>query len=273
MDTPQAPRVEARALLKQKMKREPSRLLVWLVKRLICQDWYNRAFAAMWPAEGVDFMVRSLRYLGVTVTAHGLENLPPAGTRCTFVCNHPLGGVDVLAAVSVVAPRYPEGLLIPANDLLAQVPALRPLIIPVNKTGGQSRSLPEAINRAFASSSQLMFYPSGKVSRRHPDGIYDDAWQKNFVVKSVEYDRVVVPILIEARNSRFFYALAAWRKRLGVRLNLEMLLLPREVRGQRGKTLRLTVGEPIPAARFDASRPPAAWAEEVRRSVYALARS
>ena len=265
-------RIDVRALLKQKLKREPSRLLVWLVRKLVKQDWYNEALQAIGPVEGVDFMVGGLRYMQIRLDLRGAEHLPAPGTRCTFVCNHPLGGADVLAAVTAVGPRYPEGLLVPANDMLGIVPALRPLIIPVNKVGGQSRSLSERINDAFASDTQLMFFPAGKVSRQHRDGIYDDAWQKNFVVKSVAWRRTVVPIHIEARNSRWFYWIAKWRTRLGIRLNLEMMLLPREVCNQKGKTIRVTVGQPIPYTEFDASRTPMQWAEEVRRRVYALSR-
>ena len=272
MNMPQVAQIDVRALLRQKLKREPSRLLVWLVRKLVKEDWYNKTLQAIGPVEGVDFMVGGLRYMQIRIDLQGAENLPAPGTRCTFVCNHPLGGADVLAAVTVVGPHYPEGLLIPANDLLSAVPPLRSLIIPVNKTGGQSRSLSESINAAFASDTQLMFYPAGKVSRLHKDGIYDDAWQKNFVVKSVEYGRTVVPLLIEARNSRLFYLVAKWRKRLGVRLNLEMMLLPREVCNQKGKTIRVTVGSPIPPTHFDASRTPIGWAEEVRREVYRLSR-
>ena len=63
------------------------------------------------------------------------------------------------------------------------------MLIPVNKIGGQSRGLSEKINQAYASDSQLMFFPAGKVSRKKKGVIADEEWKKNFVAKSVEYKR------------------------------------------------------------------------------------
>jgi putative hemolysin len=199
-----------------------------------------------------------------------LENLPDANERLLFVCNHPLGGMDVLSACSAVRKACPNGLLIPANDLLMQLTAIKDMLIPVNKVGGQSKDLLAKVNAAYASNKQVMFFPSGKVSRKHPDGIYDDAWKKTFVSKAIEFKRNVVPVHIEAQNSSFFYRLANWRAKRGIKLNLEMLFLVRETRKQTNKTITVTIGKPIDWQQFDASKSANEWAQEVRKLVYEL---
>jgi putative hemolysin len=178
--------------------------------------------------------------------------------------------MDVLSACSAVRKACPNGLLIPANDLLMQLTAIKDMLIPVNKVGGQSKDLLAKVNAAYASNKQVMFFPSGKVSRKHPDGIYDDAWKKTFVSKAIEFKRNVVPVHIEAQNSSFFYRLANWRAKRGIKLNLEMLFLVRETRKQTNKTITVTIGKPIDWQRFDASKSPNEWAQEVRKLVYEL---
>jgi len=51
--------------------------------------------------------------------------------------------------------------------------------------------------------------------------IVDLEWKKNFITKSVQYQRDVVPIYFEGRNSNFFYNLAKIRKFLGIKFNVE----------------------------------------------------
>jgi putative hemolysin len=151
-----------------------------------------------------------------------------------------------------------------------QLTAIKDMLIPVNKVGGQSKDLLAKVNAAYASNKQVMFFPSGKVSRKHPDGIYDDAWKKTFVSKAIEFKRNVVPVHIEAQNSSFFYRLANWRAKRGIKLNLEMLFLVRETRKQTNKTITVTIGKPIEWQRFDASKSANEWAQEVRKITYEL---
>ncbi|MBP5317908.1 MAG: 1-acyl-sn-glycerol-3-phosphate acyltransferase [Paludibacteraceae bacterium] len=262
--------IDVESVLAAKMKRRPSRWMVWLLKKIIRQDWYNDILRRIGPYKNADFMRRALEELPVEVEVSGAEYLPTADQRCLFVCNHPLGGVDVLAAVATVAPHYPTALLIPANDILQALTPIRDMLIPVNKTGGQSRDLAEKINQAFESDAQIMFFPSGMVSRRIRGIVQDPEWKKVFVVKAREYFRQVVPVRIDAVNSTLFYLVAKIRSFLRIKLNLEMMLLPREVYRQQGRKVRVKIGKPIPFDRFDESKTPLQWAQEVRKIVYTL---
>lgn len=262
--------VNLRKMLEDKMHKKPNRFLVALIRWVLIEDWLNEHMANIGDKEGVDFMQGVVDELDIKVEVSGEENLPKAGTPYMFVCNHPLGGVDVVSVASVVGKHYPEGLKIPANDFLMLLTGIKDMLIPVNKIGGQSRSLSEKINQAYASNTQLMFFPAGKVSRKKNGVIADEEWKKNFVAKSIEYRRNIVPIRIDAKNSRFFYIVAKLRAKLGIKFNIEMALLVRELRKQMHRTIKITIGKPISYESLDGSKTPYEWAQEIRNKVYNL---
>jgi putative hemolysin len=262
--------VNLQNMLEERMKRKPKRWLVALIRWVLIEDWLNEHMANIGDKQGVDFMQGVVDELDIKVQVVGEENLPKAGTPYMFVCNHPLGGVDVVSVASVVGKHYPEGLKIPANDFLMLLTGIKDMLIPVNKIGGQSRSLSEKINEAYASDTQLMFFPAGKVSRKKNGIISDEEWKKNFVAKSIEYKRDIVPIRIDAKNSKLFYAIAKLRAKLGIKFNIEMALLVRELRKQMHKTIKITIGEPISYASLDSSKTAYQWAQEIKKIVYNL---
>lgn len=262
--------VNLRKMLEDKMRRKPKKWLVALVRWVLIEDWLNKHMAMIGDKEGVDFMQGVVDVLDIKVEVKGEENLPKAGTPYMFVCNHPLGGADVVSVASVVGKHYPEGLKIPANDFLMLLTGIKDMLIPVNKIGGQSRGLSEKINQAYASDSQLMFFPAGKVSRKKKGVIADEEWKKNFVAKSVEYKRDIIPIRIDAKNSKLFYAIAKIRAKLGITFNIEMALLVRELRKQMHKTIKITIGKPISYKELDNTKTPHQWAQIIREKVYNL---
>ena len=73
---------------------------------------------------------------------------------------------------------------------------------------------------------------------------------------------------IKGKNSSWFYNLAYWRKKLGIKMNLEMFYLPDEMFKQRGQHIHITFGNPIPAATFDKSRKQDEWAALLRDFTY-----
>ncbi|MDL2323461.1 glycerol acyltransferase, partial [Bacteroidales bacterium OttesenSCG-928-A17] len=87
-------------------------------------------------------------------------------------------------------------------------------------------------------------------------------------VKSIENQRDVVPIFFDAINSKTFYNVAIWRKKLNIKFNIEMLFLPREMIKKENSTLRVYFGKAIPWQTFDDTTKPQQWAEWVKEIVY-----
>ena len=91
-----------------------------------------------------------------------------------------------------------------------------------------------------------------------------------FVSKAIQHRRDIVPIFIDGRNSNFFYNLANFRKKIGLKANIEMLYLPDETFKQRNRTFTLYIGQPIEWESLDKSKKPIEWAQEIKRKVYLL---
>ena len=158
------------------------------------------------------------------------------------------------------------------NELLMFMEPIAGLWAPVSKTSRLSREQVEQQKQMWESQTDVLTFPAGACSRlqriNHHWEIQDLKWQKNFVQRAREYQRDVVPIYFEGKNSRFFYVLALLRKWLGIKLNIEMLYLVDEMYGAHGKHFRVHVLPPIPYTTFDNSRTPSEWAEYVKNKVY-----
>lgn len=225
----------------------------WL-ERTICQDQLNAILLKMTGKNSVDAATAALDEMDITMRATGLEQLPEG--RYMFVSNHPLGGLDGLALISLLGNRYDKNIKFLVNDLLMAVEPLRGVFLPVNKYGSQSRAAATQIEEALKSGAQFITFPAGLCSRMQPDGtIADLPWQKAAVAHAVNYQRDIVPIYFDAHNSRFFYRFAKWRKKLGIKFNIELIFLPKEMIKQCGATLRVFIGEPIPWDSLDARAP------------------
>ena len=248
----------------------PRGLVRWL-ERTVCQDELNRLLRDNFPRRDADFCRGVLDDLGVTVNFHHLDNLPPKElTRVLFVSNHPLGGLDGMALIDFVRTYYGVAPRFIVNDLLNAVEPLSDTFIPVNKHGTQSREAIRRLDDAFASDAPLLMFPAGLVSRRGKKGVVADLeWQKMFVAKARQYGRDIIPLHFYGENSSFFYKFAKFRRRIGLKFNIEMIYLPREVFRSKGKTFDVVVGKPIPHASLD-DMPPARKAQQIRQMVYDL---
>lgn len=242
-----------------------------LLERAICQKQLNEILRATYPARGSDFSRRVLEFLDIHVEVEGMENIPAEG-RFVFASNHPLGGLDGIALIALLGEKYgDDGIRFLVNDMLMNVEPLRDVFLPINKYGSQGRRAAKDIAAAYAGPGQILVFPAGLVSRRQPGGIRDLDWQKAFVVKAIESDRAVIPVRVDALNSNRFYRLAQWRKRLGVKVNIEQAFLPSEIMKSRGKRIRILFGKPLSAERLRATgKQPRELACALKELVYKL---
>lgn len=254
-----------------KAKFVPGFLVSWL-KHIVHEDEVNRFLWDSRDLAGTEWLEECVRYLKMNIQIAGLENLPDKndGKLYTFVSNHPLGGQDGVALGAIIGKHYDGKFRYLVNDLLLNLPGLKPVSIGINKTGKQSRDFPRMVEAGFQSDNHILMFPAGLNSRKRDDGsIHDIPWKKTFISKSVEYHRDVVPIHFGGRNSERFYRIAKFSDKY-LPFNLAMLFLVDEMYRNVGKDFRVAFGKPIPWQTFDKSRTPQQWAEYVEDRVYKL---
>ena len=252
------------------------RLLKWIprfvlgyVKRLIHQETINRIVHDHGHEKGIAFARAGLKECMAEVTQQGLEQIPE-GKRYLFASNHPLGGLDGVALISVVGEKFPD-LKFPVNDILLHLEPLNNIFIPVNKLGAQSKEKVSLFDQAFASDSQILFFPAGLVSRKINGKVTDLQWKSSFVKKAIASQRDIVPVYVSGRNSNFFYNLARFRKFIGLKINIEMVFLPDELFRAKTKKIVIKFGTPIPWQSLQDGRSLNEWVDIIRQKSYEMA--
>lgn len=254
-----------------KKARYVPRFLVSYLKKIAHQEELNGFLENEQDRYGVEFIEDFFRFFNNSFEVEGIENLPSEGWH-TFVSNHPLGAIDGMGLGMILGRHYDEKIKYLVNDLLMNIPQLKSLFIPINKTGRQAKNLPRQVDEAFKSENHILMFPAGICSRRTNGVIRDLEWKKTFITKSVQTQRDVVPIHFDGRNSDFFYNLANINKMLGLKFNIAMLYLADEMFKNRGQKFKVTIGKPIAWETFDKSKTPAEWAQYVQDVVYSLKR-
>lgn len=269
--------IDIEKILRDKMGKKaryvPRFVISWL-KKIIHEDEVNRFLWENRKLEGTEWLTACVQYLDITLNIVGAENLPDKhdGKLYTFVSNHPLGGQDGVSLGSIIGQHYDGKFRYLVNDLLLNLPGLKPVSIGINKTGRQSRDFPRMVEAGFNSDNHLLMFPAGLNSRKLNGEIHDLPWKKTFITKSVETHRDVVPIHFSGRNSKRFYRIAKFSDRW-LPFNLAMLFLVDEMYRNVGKTFRITIGEPIPWQTFNKTKSPMEWAKFVEDRVYGLSLS
>lgn len=232
-------------LPENKRKFIPGFLISWLEK-FIHQDELNDVLRVTHPTTGSEFACGVYKYFDLKLEVAGMENIPDTG-RFIFASNHPLGGLDGIGLIKILGGKYgDDNIRFLVNDILMNVEPLRTVFLPINKYGSQGRAAAKSIAEAYASDRQIIIFPAGLVSRLHADGrIHDLQWQKSFIQKSIEYERDIIPVKFEGLNRKRFYRTAYWRKKMGLKVNLEQAMLPAELCAARGKRFKVSFGKPV----------------------------
>ena len=241
-------------------------LFVAGLKRLVHEQEINDFLVQYQNVGGLEFIDRVLEHLdfGYTLSSRERDNIPVTG-RVVIVANHPLGALDGLALVRMVADLRPDVKII-ANDLLLQIRPLAPLLLPVDNLSrrGFRKSL-QGIVDALDEEQAVIVFPAGEVSRAGPSGIKDGDWMSGFLHAARRTNAPIVPVHVGGRNSSLFYSLTSLYSPLGT------LLLPNEMFRQRGRQIAMRVGGEIPLDRFDRDDlATAAKLKLLRKHVYRL---
>jgi 1-acyl-sn-glycerol-3-phosphate acyltransferase len=264
-------KIDVREILQSKspsLSRTIPGFIINYLKRIVHQDELNEFLTKYGHLRDARLIEAGLMHFGIKFNVSGAGNIPESG-RFIFVSNHPLGGLDGLVFIYELSKLYPD-IKFPVNDILTNIKNLSGIFLPVNKHGGQAKDAALKIEEAYASDSQILYFPAGLCSRKRKGVIRDLQWHKSFISKSIQHKRDIVPAYFSGRNSDFFYNLANLRKLLGIKVNIEMLYLADEMFRQKDKEISLVFGKTIPWQTFDKTKTPLEWAEWVKGKSYAL---
>jgi putative hemolysin len=194
---------------------------------------------------------RFAQALSLRVEAEGpaLRRIPRSGPL-VVVCNHPLGGPDAIAAMALLERIRPD-LRVIANRLLAALEGLGERSFLVDPFGG-----PDAARRNVAAlrgalghlegGGAIVVFPAGEVAHRswRDWSIVEPPWSATIARLVERSGAAVLPLFVHGRNRLRFHLAGLLHPRL------RTLLLPREMLHWEGRTVRVAIGAPIPAARL-----------------------
>lgn len=211
-----------------------------LLKRLFYQDQVNAFLDENADKSGLDFVDAVLEYFdfSYSVSAKDRSNIPAEG-RLIIIANHPIGSLDGLALIKLIA-EVRHDIKVLANDMLSSFDALSSLLIPVDNMSGSSalRSY-RRVNEVLNDEGVVIVFPAGEVSRARPTGVKDTAWRSGFLHFSRKSGAPLLPVHIDAKNSLLFYSASTLFKPLGA------ALLAHEMFNKRSRTIHFRVGELI----------------------------
>jgi 1-acyl-sn-glycerol-3-phosphate acyltransferase len=243
----------------------PRPILRWLKNKLHEQE-INQILFELKDYYGLDFNAKGLEKFGVNIVSVNPHHVPTTG-GVIVAANHPLGGLDGMALIKAVGEIRPDVRFF-VNDVLIKLKNYGSVFTGINKVGTTSAASLRTMENIFMSEEAVLFFPAGLVSRKQDGLIRDLEWKKSFVTQAIDHKRMIAPVFIEGENSPFFYRFANFRKKIGIKANIEMLFLPDEMFRQRGHTVKIHFGRPFDSALLDSSKPHRAWATQIKKYIY-----
>ncbi len=243
--------------------------VISFIKWLIKEKEMNEILINAGKRKNFEFIKKVSEDLNLHYKIEGFENIPD-DSNVIFVGNHALGGVDFFAIMHAIMKKYPSAYHL-TNDVLLSIRPLRDLMLPVKVFGKNTNEYRKIYDEKLSDATRpISIFPSGEVARMSHGKWDDGLWRSGFVRFAKKYNKTVVPFFITTKNSPWFYRVEKWRKKLGIKANLELFLLPRQIFYQRGKTIEIIFGKPIPPETFDDSKSIHQWADYVKQIAYSL---
>lgn len=198
--------------------------------------------------------------LAMDVSATGLENIPRTGSA-VVTPNHPAGIADGIAVYEALKRVRNDVTFLANRDAIRICPGMADIIVPVEwrdeaRTMAKTRETLREARRAFDQQRLVVIFPSGRLARPTPLGLWERPWQATAFALASKRGVPIVPMRVDGRNSVLYYL--AWF----VNREVKDMTLFREVINKRGGRYRIDVGEP-----FEPSGDPAELAKALRRFV------
>lgn len=244
----------------------------WCVLKLLRLSKCNRMYDKTKHLEGLEFLNALLEDFEIKfeIPEEDLRRIPADGAFIT-VSNHPLGGIDGILLLRLLAERRPDFKII-GNFLVHRVAPLKSFILPVNPFEDRKdvKSSVVGVKKSLIhlqEGNPLGIFPAGEVSTtKEGKSIVDKPWEAG-AIKIIQKAKVpVIPIYFHAKNSNFFYALAKLSN------TLRTAKLPSELLSQKGRVIKVRIGKPIQVAEQDEYTNLCDFGEFIRKKTYMLAK-
>lgn len=231
----------------------------------------NKMYSETKNKTGLDFIDSVIEYLrfNYEVSPEDIKRIPQKGPFI-IVANHPFGGIDALILIKIFAEIRPDIKAI-ANFLLQKIEPVKEYMLPVNpfENRKDAKSSFIGIKGAFEHLEErkcLAIFPAGEVSSYQSETgvIQDREWQTS-ILKFIKKANVpVVPVYFHGTNSRLFHLLGQLHP------VLRTAKLPSELFNKKRKTIKIRIGNPIPAREQDEFTDIAHYGRYLRARTYAL---
>lgn len=183
--------------------------------------------------------------IGIRIDGIKIKDLPQKGPLI-FIANHPFGVVDGLI-MGKIAAESREQFSILANAVLGgQDPRIEQNLLPVDFAETREASLVNISTRRtaiekLAQGEAIVVFPGGGIATAPKVfGKAEELEWKNFTAQMIQRSKAtVVPIFFHGQNSPLFQLAS----KMGPTFRLGLAL--REVKRTIGKTVHLTIGDPI----------------------------
>ena len=212
----------------------------WL-KPLLLYDLACQMADDIAPMSGRETLAYMQRTLAMAVSVAGLENVPKRGAALVTP-NHPAGIADGIAVFDALT-RVRDDITFFANrDAVRVCPGLADCIVPVEwrdeaRSRAKTRETLKGIRRAFDSGRLIVVFPSGRLARPTPFGLWERPWQATAFALAKKHDAPILPMHIHGHNSALYYLFWFCNR------ELKDMTLFREVINKRGGRYRIAIGE------------------------------
>ena len=217
-----------------------ARMQNWL-KPVLLYDRAKEMADEIAPLSGTETMDYMQRTLAMAVSVTGLENVPRQGTA-VVTANHPAGIADGIAVYDGLTRVRRDITFFANRDAIRVCPGLAEMIVPVEwreeeRTRAKTRTTLKGIRHAFESGRLVVIFPSGRLARPTPFGLWERPWQPTALVLAQKYAAPVLPLYVQGHNSALYYLFWFCNR------ELKDMTLFREIINKRGGSYRLAIGE------------------------------
>ena len=220
--------------------------LLSLFKKISHEEEINLFLKAHTHEDTYGFIESILEYfnIDVAINQNELSRIPSYG-RVVIIANHPLGALDALALMHILK-NVRKDIKIVASNFLSVFENLNEVLIPIdNVRGKMSKNSVESIYEALKQEQAVIIFPSGEVSRARPNGIKDTKWRNGFLKVAQKTKSPILPIYVNAKNSKFFYFISMISK------SLATATIPHEMFKYHDKTIGFRIGKSIPYENYN----------------------